>query len=86
MVSPTTAQLPPPVVPTPATNQSSLWAPQPLPQRCHHHRQFPRLVSFLVHGQSQPCAASAAVQLRNTATPPTNTDPQRPPPAGDLRK
>jgi hypothetical protein len=27
-----------------------------------------------------------AVQLRNTATPPTNTGPQRPPLAGDLRK
>ena len=28
--------------------------------------------------QSPPCAASAAVQLRNTATPPTNTDQHRP--------
>jgi hypothetical protein len=30
----------------PATDQPSLWAPQPLPQRCHHHRRFPRLVRF----------------------------------------
>jgi len=34
----------------------------------------------------QPCAAGVAVQLRNTATPPTNTGPQRLPLASDLRK
>jgi hypothetical protein len=61
-----------------------------------HHNPYPSAASITasyraqsvspVHGQSQPCAASVAVQLRNTATPPTNTGLQRPLPAGDLRK
>jgi hypothetical protein len=60
----------------PATDQPSLWTPQPLPQHCHHHRQFPRLVSFpgpwpvpTVRGQHSCTAAeysNAADQHRPT--------------------
>jgi hypothetical protein len=78
MVSPTTAQLPPPgSCRLPATDQPSLWAPQSLPQRCHHHRRFPRRVSFPRSMASpQPCAASelysCGIQQRHRPTPAYN--------------
>jgi hypothetical protein len=53
--------------------------------RTHRH-QVPRLASFAGAWPVRSYATNSAVQLRNTATRPTNTVPQRPPLAGELRK
>jgi hypothetical protein len=77
MVSPTTAQLPPPrSCRLPATDQPSLWAPQPQPQRCHHHRRFPRLVRFprfmASPNRARPARSCTAAEYSNA------TDQHRP--------
>jgi hypothetical protein len=51
-----------------------------------HHCQLPRLVSLPGSWPVPTLRRQRAVQLRNTATPPTNTVPERPPLADDLRK
>jgi len=50
-----------------------------------HHRQLSRLVRFTGPWPVPTVRCQRAVQLRNTATPPTNTGLQRPPLASDLR-
>jgi hypothetical protein len=60
----------------PATDQPSLWAPQPQPQRCHHHRRFPRLVRFprsmASPNRARPARSCTAAEYSNA------TDQHRP--------
>jgi hypothetical protein len=49
-----------------------------------HHRQLPRPAGFT--GPRPVPTSVQPAQLRNTATPPTSTTPQRPPLTNDLRK